>query len=112
MVKALQRRFKVRKVRLSKNIYTAEQAFSPALRRRKQAYNWALRNLYSTHTTEGFTELLTYKTELERRPLPYRSVELMAHPGAAYAAEETALLNSDWLAASGLGSRLMGYHQL
>jgi predicted glycoside hydrolase/deacetylase ChbG (UPF0249 family) len=112
VLKAVQKRFAIRKVRISKNIYTPQQPLSPALRRRKLVYNWVLRNLYMTHTTEGFTELLSYRTELSRRTLPYKSVELMVHPGAAYAVEETAVLKSDWMAASGLAARLISYSEL
>jgi hypothetical protein len=112
VIKALQRRFGIRKVRISKNIYTPEQPVSPALARKKMAYNWALRNFYATRTTDGFTELLSYRTELGRRALSYRSVELMVHPGASYAAEEVAVLKSDWLTASGLDARLISYKEL
>lgn len=112
VVKALQRRFGIRKARISKNIYTPEQPVSAALARKKTAYNWALRNFYATRTTDGFTELLSYRTELGRRALSYRSVELMVHPGASYAAEEVAVLESDWLTASGLEARLISYKEL
>jgi len=112
VIKALQRRFRIRKVRISKNIYTPEQPVSLVLARQKTAYNWALRNCYRTRTTDGFTELLSYHAEVGRGSRLYRSVELMAHPGASYAAEEVAVLKSDWLAASGLGSRLINYHEL
>jgi predicted glycoside hydrolase/deacetylase ChbG (UPF0249 family) len=113
VLKALQRRFKMRKVRISKNIYTSDQPVSPALARRKTIYNGALRKLYATRTTDGFTELLSFRAEWDRKALPsYKSVELMVHPGAAYAAGETAVLESDWLAASGLDSRLISYHDL
>lgn len=112
VIKALQRRFGIRKVRISKNIYTPEQPVSPALARKKTAYNWMLRNFYATRTTDGFTELLSYQTEIGRRALSYRSVELMVHPGASYAAEEVAVLKSDWLSSSGLGARLINYKEL
>jgi predicted glycoside hydrolase/deacetylase ChbG (UPF0249 family) len=112
VLKAVQKRFGIRKVRISKNIYTSANPVDSVLWRKKRAYNWALRNLYTTRTTEGFTELLSYRDVLSRSNLPYRSVELMVHPGAAYAAEETAVLKSDWLAASGLGARLINYNQI
>jgi predicted glycoside hydrolase/deacetylase ChbG (UPF0249 family) len=112
VIKALQRRFRIRKVRISKNIYTLEQPVSAVLARKKTAYNWVLRNLFATRTTDGFTELLSYHTELGRRAIFHRSVELMVHPGASYAAEEVAVLKSDWLAASGLKARLITYDEL
>ncbi|MBZ5595212.1 MAG: ChbG/HpnK family deacetylase [Acidobacteriia bacterium] len=112
VIKALQKRYGIRKVRISKNIYTPQQPVSFTLARKKMAYNWALRNFYATRTTDGFTELLSYQTEFGRRALSYRSVELMVHPGAPYAAEEIAVLESDWLTASGLDARLISYNEL
>jgi len=112
VIKALQRRYQIRKVRISKNIYTLKQPASPALAHMKKAYNWALRSFYTTRTTEGFTELLSYRTEFDRGEHHCRSVELMVHPGAPYAAEEVALLQSDWLHSSGLYSGLISYHEL
>jgi hypothetical protein len=76
------------------------------------AYNWALRNFYVTRTTEGFTELLSYRDELDRGVPHCRSVELMVHPGASYAAEEVAILQSDWLNSSGISASLISYHEL
>jgi predicted glycoside hydrolase/deacetylase ChbG (UPF0249 family) len=112
VIKALQRRFQIRKARISKNIYTREQPVRPVLARKKAAYNWVLRNLYATRTTDGFTELISYQTEMARRTFFHRSVELMVHPGASYAADELAVLRSDWLAASGLNNRLISYREL
>jgi len=112
VIKALQRRYRIRKVRISKNIYSPKQPVSPALARKKVAYNWALRNFYATRTTAGFTELLTYQAELDRGGQHCPSVELMVHPGAPYAEEEAGLLQSDWLHSSGLYAGLISYHEL
>ena len=112
VMKALQRRYRIRKVRISKNIYTLRQPVSPALARKKTAYNWALRNFYATRTTDGFTELLSYREQLARGAHHFRSVELMVHPGAPYATQETAVLEADWLNSSGLGAGLISYHEL
>src|SRR5215471_8017066 len=110
VIKALQRRFRIRKARISKNIYTDEQAITPALAGKKTAYNWALRNVFTTRTTDGFTELLSYRGKAGSTR--HRTIELMVHPGATYAAEESAILKSDWLAASGLEARLISYGEL
>jgi chitin disaccharide deacetylase len=112
VIKALQSRYRIRKVRISKNIYTGAQPVSPVLARMKTAYNWALRHYFATRTTDGFTELLSYHAESSRREIRCRSVELMVHPGASYSTEEVAVLQSDWLAASGLDTRLISYAEL
>ena len=97
VLKALQKRYRIRKVRLAKNLYSDSQPCPPSLRWKKAAYNTALRRLYRTQTTEAFTELLTFAEVGAQHGLRYRTVELMVHPGASYAAAETALLQSDWL---------------
>ena len=112
VIKALQRRFRIRKIRITKNIYTPQQAISASFARKKSAYNWVLRNCYSTRTTSGFTELLSYHALAGNQSASIRSVELMVHPGAAYAAEETAVLESAWLETSGVRAKLISYHEL
>ena len=39
-------------------------------------------------------------------------IELMVHPGAASAAEETAILESDWIARTDPPVQLMSYAEL
>ena len=112
VIKAVQRRFGVRKVRISKNIYTSQQPLSPALARKKRAYNWFLRNFFTTRTTDGFTELLSYRVVLNGKALSHRSVELMVHPGASYAAEEITILESDWLISPRFYAGLISYREL
>jgi predicted glycoside hydrolase/deacetylase ChbG (UPF0249 family) len=112
VLKALQKRYRVRKVRLAKNLYGANQPCPASLRWKKRVYNAALRRVYSTDTTDVFTELVTF-AELCRERVPlYRSAEVMVHPGAAYAAGETGLLRSNWLATLPGGGELINYRQL
>ena len=59
-LKAVQKRYGMRKVRISKNLYAPGQPMSQMLRWKKRAYNWALRNIYQTRTTDAFTELLSF----------------------------------------------------
>ena len=65
-----------------------------------------------THTTDAFTELITYYRR-GRRPTDGRSarIELMVHPGADAAADETAVLESDWRL-DGSAGQLISYTQL
>jgi predicted glycoside hydrolase/deacetylase ChbG (UPF0249 family) len=112
VLKALQKRYRVRRVRLAKNLYGASQPCSLSLRWKKRAYNAALRRVYRTHTTDVFTELVTFAELCRQRTPSYRSVEVMVHPGAAYAAEETDLLRSNWLGTQTGGVELINYRQL
>ena len=98
VLKAAQRRYKMRKVRLSKNFYATETPCSPRMLWRKRAYNCALRAAYRTRTTDAFTEFLTYDRADAARRRSIGTIELMVHPGAISAAQETSALESDWLA--------------
>jgi predicted glycoside hydrolase/deacetylase ChbG (UPF0249 family) len=109
-LKALQKHYGMRKVRISKNLYAADQPCSTGLRWKKGAYNWALRHVYRTTTTDAFTEFLTFCDTAGRTRSHYKSVELMVHPGASYAARETEVLRSSWLAEGGL--QLIDYGRL
>ena len=112
VLKAVQRRYRIRKVRLTKNFYSPDQPCRTDLLLKKRAYNRALQLIYTTHTTDAFSEFLTYH---QADPVQKRSVgqiELMVHPGAASAAHETAVLESDWVAESGLAAELISYADL
>jgi predicted glycoside hydrolase/deacetylase ChbG (UPF0249 family) len=113
VLKAVQKRYGIHKVRLAKNLYSVNQPCSPSLSWMKGAYNAALRRVYRTHTTDAFTEFLTYVEVCRESPIRYRSVELMVHPGASSSgADETALLQSDWLANLRPPVELINYRQL
>lgn len=112
VLKQLQRRYGIRRVRLAKNFYAADRPCPGHLLWKKRAYNRALKSLYVTHTTDAFTEFLTYCRAGAARQRAAGCVELMVHPGAPYAAEETALLESDWIARAGVPVRLISYADL
>jgi len=111
-LKAAQRRYKIRKVRLSKNFYSTETPCSAGLLWTKRTYNWALRSAYRTHTTDAFTEFLTYDRADSARKRSIGTIELMVHPGAISAAQETSILKSDWLARWRPLVHLISYAQL
>jgi len=92
MIKAVQRRYAIRKIRISKNIYADD---CPAvLRTKKRLYNWALH--MDSETTEGFTDLTSFWEAARTRTIRQRAIELMVHPGASASETETALLASPW----------------
>jgi chitin disaccharide deacetylase len=112
VLKALQRRYRIRRVRLAKNLYGFGQSFPASLRWKKWAYNAALRRVYRTWTTDVFTEFVTF-VELCRESAPaFQTAEVMVHPGAAYATEETKVLRSDWLKRVTGPPELINYTQL
>jgi len=98
-LKAVQRRFGIRKVRLSRNVYAADSNISPALATSKWAFNWALKRIYLTRTTDAFTDFVTFcKTVNKEAKRFYQTIELMVHPGSAGSDEESQLLRSSWKA--------------
>jgi chitin disaccharide deacetylase len=111
-LKAVQRRYRLRRVRLAKNFYSSHQPCPADLVWKKRAYNCALTSVYTTHTTDAFTELVTYYYADAARQRSIGVIELMVHPGAAYAAEETAILESDWTARMSLPVQLISYAAL
>lgn len=111
-LKEAQRRYNIRRVRLSKNFYASGQPLPAGLLWKKRTYHWALKSWYRTHTTDAFTELITYHRADAARKQSIARIELMVHPGAADAAEETAILDSDWIARTDPPVQLISYTQL
>ena len=104
VLKTIQRRFDIRRVRLSKNVYGPEHRVSWRLLQKKRLWNAALRHCVKTTTTDGFTSLgefasLLRSGALSRWTQQRRSIEVMTHPGIDLFAEETRLLESDFLRA-------------
>lgn len=112
VLKAVQRRYGIRRVRLTKNFYSADRPCSADLLLKKHAFNWALKSVYRTRTTDAFTEFLTYYHANAATKRAIGRIELMVHPGAPYAAEETAIVDSDWMGRTDLPLHLISYAQL
>jgi predicted glycoside hydrolase/deacetylase ChbG (UPF0249 family) len=112
-LKAVQRHFGIRRVRITKNLYTpSEPPQSRTLLLKKAAWNTALRRVYATRTTKGFAEFATF-LELMRLGLTVPSpTEAMTHPGGTRYAEETRELASDWRGEFAGRIRIIGYGDL
>jgi predicted glycoside hydrolase/deacetylase ChbG (UPF0249 family) len=96
VLKRVQRRFGIRKVRISKNIYPTRAKASRSLLLRKRLWNTALRQYYPTITTGGFTSLADFFDAAQHQKIYHSSVELMVHPGGPGYREETDLLMTPW----------------
>jgi predicted glycoside hydrolase/deacetylase ChbG (UPF0249 family) len=112
VLKAVQRRYGIRRVRLAKNFYSAGEPCPAPLAWKKRAYNRALKSIYATQTTDAFTEFLTYYQADTASQRSIGFVELMVHPGAMNAGRETAILESDWHGRTGCQVRLISYTDL
>ncbi len=82
--KAVQRRFGIRRARLSKNLYSADlPPAGRALLVKKALWNFALRGVYRTRTTRWFTDLQSLLSAIgDGVHVGPGSVEAMVHPGA------------------------------
>jgi chitin disaccharide deacetylase len=111
-LKAVQRRFGIRKVRLSMNVYGPEKKPGRLLLLKKLAFNFALRHWPATRTTDAFMNLQAYEEKRAWLPRKFRSLEIMLHPGAPKSAPETALLQSLGRLDPGFRPSLISYHEL
>lgn len=96
VIKRLQKRFGIRKVRTTWNIY--EQNASPpvAMLLKKRIWHWALRNCYRTSTTSGFTSFAVYYQRAKAKSLNHDLIEVEVHPGHDANEAETKLLEGNW----------------
>lgn len=112
VLKALQSRYAVRKVRLTRNLYDVGQKLRPGLRPAKGVWNMALRHIYATRTTETFTSLESFHSQVSHGYRPAGTIELMVHPGNKDFVDETSLLAGPWIEKVEPKLELISYHEL
>ncbi len=115
VVKSLQRRFGMRKVRMTRNLFSPSKPINRLQAFKKQTFSLALRHIYPTRSTEGFGEFRDFYATLNIGRVPrFRSLELMVHPGTTDPRynEEVEFLRSDWRRLLPLGAQLGSYHSL
>lgn len=109
-LKKLQAEFKIRKVRIAANEFRQNQSIWK--RGMKSAWNFGLRQVYRTRTTQGFSSFEEFFHRAVRGELRYSIYELMVHPGPKMYEEETELLRSDWERQVPYEIQKMNFHQL
>jgi len=92
---ALRQKYRIRKTRISRNLYQAGDGPSRTLLAKKRAFNWALRAM-GFRTTRLFTDLETFLSVCAHRPPEANSIELMTHPGSSPSGREAGLLGGHW----------------
>jgi len=113
VLKSVQRRFGIRKVRISMNLYAPDAQASATRLLAKAAWNFALRRWYATTTTERFTSFDVFCRTPKEDLRGCRSIELMVHPGSEPFADETRLLGSaDWLRQLPFAAQCISYDEL
>jgi chitin disaccharide deacetylase len=105
---ALRRRYKINKVRISRNLYDDSERPGEVLLAKKRLFNMALRAM-GFQTTRLFTDLGTFIKLCAARPPRPESVELMTHPGSLPRNEEAGLLEGDWRAKLSYQATLVSY---
>ena len=96
VIKRLQKRFGIRKVRNTWNIYGPKAKPSAILLLKKRVWTWALQRYYRTKTTPGFTSFLIFYEKAQASHLNHSLVEVEVHPGHEAYGVETELLGSNW----------------
>lgn len=109
ILKRIQRRYSIRKVRIAKNIWTDQEYRSPIAQLKTSTYNFFLRSFYRTYTTAGFTGFSTF--QLKEHGTEYASVELMVHPGSEHYPNDTDLLKT-WGRNIPAGVKLINFNEL
>lgn len=112
-LKYLQRKYRITRVRISKNIYKPNDNVSSIKLSTKYIYNFLLRNVYKTTTTSGFTDLATFYENARLGRLRHNTVEVMVHPGCIVEeAGESGLVWSAWKEDVPFKIELINYMQL
>jgi predicted glycoside hydrolase/deacetylase ChbG (UPF0249 family) len=107
----LRRRYKINRIRISRNLYTSRSLPAPGVLARKRLYNRMLRSV-GFKTTGIFTDLETFVRLCTLQPPKKQTVEVMTHPGSEAHVEESRLLDSDWLTALTYQATLVNYKAL
>ena len=112
ILKKLQKKYQIRKVRITRNIYSTHENVSKKLWLKKSAFNFALRHYYQTNTTQGFTDFKTFVEQGTRRRLKYRNVEIMVHPGSSVYEDESDALAEPWNERMEFPVKLINYRDI
>ena len=113
VLKRIQKRFQIRKVRITKNVYGVRDKAPTALRIKKSLYNFLLKTYYRTKTTQGFTDFRLFCEYALTKEIHHKTCELMIHPGnQCYDQTEVELLRGPWRDSLGFPVRLINYRDL
>ena len=117
-LKAIQRRFAIRRVRTTWSVYERARLPSRSLRWKKRVWHAALRTIYRTRTTDEFSDFLMFLRAVREgtyAPATWPlTVELMVHPNGDPVgnAPEAQALRGDWLRSLPCGGRLTSYAEI
>jgi predicted glycoside hydrolase/deacetylase ChbG (UPF0249 family) len=115
VLKLLQRKFAIRKVRTTINLLPPGQHMTRLRSLKKIAYRLALRHAYKTTSPDGLGDFRDFYQILKAVPVPrFRCLELMVHPGIPNPkySDEVAALRSGWHGLLPLDIEIGSYHSL
>lgn len=115
VLKALQRRFAIRKVRSTINLLPPGQSATGLRKLKKTAFRLALRHFYATASPDGLGDFRDFYPALKAgRRFRFSKMELMVHPGttAPLYQNEIALLRSPWRELLPPDTRMGSYHSV
>lgn len=111
VLRALRKRYKIGKVRISRNLYGDSEHPERSLLVKKRAFNLGLRAA-GFRTTGIFTDLQTFVRKCGNRVPAAASAELMTHPGSSATAGEAGLLAEHWPSKLSYEVALISYKML
>ena len=115
VLKSLQRKFGIRKVRSTINLLPSGQRMTGLRSLKKKLFRVALRHVYSTRITDGLGDFRDFYLAMKAGYKPqFRILELMVHPGTTNARlnEEADLLRSAWQQLLPPGVKFGCYHPI
>lgn len=133
ILKRVQRRFGIRKVRITRNIYAdgllsklgltphalgvdpelGDRDVAKSMRVKKWVYNFVLRNYVRAKTTDGFSGFRLFYESARSRRLNHHTFEVNVHPASTYYdAGEEKIIQGPWLGELRFPIRLISYHEL
>lgn len=113
VLKKVQKRFHIRKVRITRNIYSPDEHAPLAFRLKKNIFNFVLRHYFRTRTTAGFSGFDLFHQVGSLKRLKHESFEVVVHPGNNYyAPEEIEILEGPWRDSLKFPVRLVSYSEL
>jgi chitin disaccharide deacetylase len=92
---ALKRRFAIRTVRITRNLFPLAHPYPPAHRLKKALWNFALRRYIGARTTDAMGDLASFLDHV-REVRGGSTLELMVHPGNLDCREEERMLHTEW----------------
>lgn len=112
ILKCLQKKYGICKVRISRNIYLPNYSVPKTLLFKKKIYNFILRNYYPTKTTSGFCNFSEFYENVKINNLKHNSIEIMLHPGHEKYRNEANLLNHFLHEKLAINFKIINYNDL